>query len=267
MHRGSLGAGDWIQLNGPFNLLNIDSVTFRVADAAAGRTAGSPLAAIEVRQDSVDRADRGDVQPGLDRRHRPSGRARRSRSRWRATHELFLVFRTVTGGADRQQPVQPQLGRVRRAGIGPAVGPGRPRGPCPAAPAVATTITLNHRGTSGEGTSMGKEISVGRRKFTRRRRRRSRRHRARAALGRAALSSGANRGERLVPPGSVGIQQFSIRDSITRLGVNISTGRTSSGQSDADDGLPRRPELPGRPDRPRPARAASRRLRGDVRSS
>ena len=49
MHRGSLAAGDWIQLNGPFNLLNINSITFRVADAAAGRTAGSPLAAVEVR--------------------------------------------------------------------------------------------------------------------------------------------------------------------------------------------------------------------------
>ena len=58
VHRGSLAAGDWIQLNGPFNLLNINSVTFRVADAAAGRTAGSPLAAIEIHQDTLDRADR-----------------------------------------------------------------------------------------------------------------------------------------------------------------------------------------------------------------
>ena len=36
MHRGSLAAGDWIQLNGPFNLFQIDTITFRVADAAAG---------------------------------------------------------------------------------------------------------------------------------------------------------------------------------------------------------------------------------------
>ena len=34
------GAGDWIRLNGPFNLHQIDSITFRVADTAAGRTAG-----------------------------------------------------------------------------------------------------------------------------------------------------------------------------------------------------------------------------------
>ncbi|HEX6021251.1 MAG TPA: PQQ-dependent sugar dehydrogenase, partial [Solirubrobacter sp.] len=54
VHRGSLSAGDWIQLNGPFNLLNIDSISFRVADAGGGRTAGTPLAAIEIRQDAVD---------------------------------------------------------------------------------------------------------------------------------------------------------------------------------------------------------------------
>ena len=53
VHRGSLAAGDWIQLNGPFNLLNINSITFRVADTAAGRTAGSPLAAIEIHQDTL----------------------------------------------------------------------------------------------------------------------------------------------------------------------------------------------------------------------
>ena len=34
------GAGDWLQLNGPFNLTNIDSITFRAADAANGRTPG-----------------------------------------------------------------------------------------------------------------------------------------------------------------------------------------------------------------------------------
>jgi len=37
VYRASGGAG-------PFNLVNIDSITFRVADAGAGRTAGSPLA-------------------------------------------------------------------------------------------------------------------------------------------------------------------------------------------------------------------------------
>ena len=88
VHRGSLGDGDWIQLNGPFNLFQIDSITFRVADAtpaataAAPRTVGSPLAAIEIRQDSItgpilttaNLTSTGSTTAGL------AGTARRSRS-------------------------------------------------------------------------------------------------------------------------------------------------------------------------------------------
>ena len=54
LHRGSLGNGDWIELNGPINLLNINSLTFRVADANPGRTPGSPLGAVEVRTGAID---------------------------------------------------------------------------------------------------------------------------------------------------------------------------------------------------------------------
>jgi PKD repeat protein len=54
LHRGSLAPNDWIELNGPINLLNIDSVSFRVADTAAGRTPGSPLAAVELRSGASD---------------------------------------------------------------------------------------------------------------------------------------------------------------------------------------------------------------------
>jgi hypothetical protein len=54
LHRGSLGNGDWIEFNGPINLLNINSITFRVADANAGRTPGSPLGAVEVRTGAPD---------------------------------------------------------------------------------------------------------------------------------------------------------------------------------------------------------------------
>ena len=52
VHRNSLAIGDWIKLNGPFNLHQIDTVTVRYADNAAGRTVGSPLGAIEVRTGS-----------------------------------------------------------------------------------------------------------------------------------------------------------------------------------------------------------------------
>jgi hypothetical protein len=53
-HRGSLSNNGWIELNGPLNLLNIDSLTFRVADAGGGRLAGSALAAVELRRDASD---------------------------------------------------------------------------------------------------------------------------------------------------------------------------------------------------------------------
>ena len=107
VHRVSLAAGDWMQLNGPFNLFQADSITFRVSDVSRRdrppRTAGSPLAAIEIRQDSITGPilttanltstgsddGRGDLeQPDVPAARRPTGK-----------HELFLVFRTVTGGA------------------------------------------------------------------------------------------------------------------------------------------------------------------------
>ena len=98
MHRGSLAPADWIRLNGPFNLVNIDSVTFRVADTADGRTGRLAAGGGRAAHGLADRAARLDVQPDVERRHRRSGRARRSRSRWPGTNELFLVFRSVDGG-------------------------------------------------------------------------------------------------------------------------------------------------------------------------
>ena len=98
LHRGSLSSGDWIQLNGPYNLVNIDSITFRVADAAAGRTAGSPLAAIEIHQDAVD----GPIVTTTNLVSTGDTAAWSSQTfpiAMSGTHELFLVFRSVTGGA------------------------------------------------------------------------------------------------------------------------------------------------------------------------
>jgi cytochrome c len=53
-HRGSLGNGDWIALNGPFNLANIDSLTFRVASTSTQVAVGNPMAGVEVRLGAVD---------------------------------------------------------------------------------------------------------------------------------------------------------------------------------------------------------------------
>ena len=99
VHRGSLSAGDWIQLNGPFNLLNIQSVTFRVADAGAGRIAGSPLAAIEVRTGS---ATTGPIVATYNLVSTGGTAVWTSQTfsiSLAGTHELFLVFRAVTGGS------------------------------------------------------------------------------------------------------------------------------------------------------------------------
>jgi hypothetical protein len=98
VHRGSLGAGDWIQLNGPFNLVNINSVSFRVADAGGGRTAGSPLAAIEVRQDAVD----GPIVTTANLVSTGGTATWISQTfpiTMTGTHPLYLVFRAVPGGA------------------------------------------------------------------------------------------------------------------------------------------------------------------------
>ena len=46
--RGSLGGNDWIKLNGPFNLTNIDSITFRTSSTG---TAGTPRGEVEIRLD------------------------------------------------------------------------------------------------------------------------------------------------------------------------------------------------------------------------
>lgn len=98
LHRGSLGDGDWIQLNGPFNLLDILSVSFRVADAAEGRTPGSPLAAIEVHQDAVN----GPIVMTANLVS-TGGTATWTTQTFpislSGTHELFLVFRAVPDGA------------------------------------------------------------------------------------------------------------------------------------------------------------------------
>ena len=81
--RGSLSAGDWIELNGPFNLLNINSLTFRVDRRHERRAVrnGRALA----RRDQRRRRRHARVEPD-DHRHggRRRTRARRSRSRTRA---------------------------------------------------------------------------------------------------------------------------------------------------------------------------------------
>ncbi len=94
VHRGSLGNGDWIKLNGPFNLVNINALTFRTSGGSGAAGTG----VVEVHLDAVGgplltsvtilptaNADTWASQtfPIAD----PGGR-----------HEVFLVFRPVPGG-------------------------------------------------------------------------------------------------------------------------------------------------------------------------
>ncbi|WP_170179276.1 ThuA domain-containing protein [Solirubrobacter pauli] len=52
LHMFSLGNADFIRLNGPFNLKNVNGITFRYADATAGRAPGSALGNVVLRTGS-----------------------------------------------------------------------------------------------------------------------------------------------------------------------------------------------------------------------
>lgn len=93
LQRGSLGNGDWLQLNGPFNLLNIDSITFRTSGGANG----VPTGAVEIRRDAVD----GPILSTVTILGTANATTYISQAYPLAdggTHEYFLVFRPVTGG-------------------------------------------------------------------------------------------------------------------------------------------------------------------------
>jgi cytochrome c len=93
--RGSLGNGDWIRLNGPFNLVNIDSLTFRVSSAG---TAGENRGIVELRRDAVD----GPLVDSFTIQSTGSNTVYASQTFPLADpgglNELFLVFRPVEGG-------------------------------------------------------------------------------------------------------------------------------------------------------------------------
>ncbi|HWP63635.1 MAG TPA: ThuA domain-containing protein [Candidatus Binatia bacterium] len=93
--RGSLGNGDWIRLNGPFNLVNINAIAFRVSSATAS---GSPTGQVEVRLDSVD----GPVLTTVTILGTGSNTTYATQT-FPITdpgglHHIYLVFRPVTGG-------------------------------------------------------------------------------------------------------------------------------------------------------------------------
>ena len=98
-HRGSLSPGDWIELNGPLNLTNISSISYRVADAAAGRTAGSPLAAVEIRQDNPTTGPILQTNTLVSTGGTGTWTTQTFPITMTGTHRFYLVFRTVTDTA------------------------------------------------------------------------------------------------------------------------------------------------------------------------
>jgi PKD repeat protein/glucose/arabinose dehydrogenase len=97
-HRGSLGNGDWIALNGPFNLQNINGLTFRVASSSTQVPAGNPMAAVEVRLDAVD----GPLLATATLTSTGNNTTWQSQSvpitDPGGLHKVYLVFRSIPGG-------------------------------------------------------------------------------------------------------------------------------------------------------------------------
>jgi type 1 glutamine amidotransferase len=89
LQRGSLGNGDWIRLNGPFDLGGTDSITFRTSGGTG---------AVEIHRDAVDGPLLGTVTI------QPTANATTYASQTfpladpGGLHHLFLVFRPVSGG-------------------------------------------------------------------------------------------------------------------------------------------------------------------------
>ena len=94
LQRGSLGNGDWISLNGTYNLVNIDSLTFRTSGGSGAAGTGS----VEVHLDAVD----GPVLTTVTIAATASATTYVSQTFPIANpgggHRLYLVFRPVAGG-------------------------------------------------------------------------------------------------------------------------------------------------------------------------
>ncbi|HEU5108892.1 MAG TPA: carbohydrate-binding protein, partial [Micromonosporaceae bacterium] len=93
--RGSLSAGDWMELNGPFNLVNIDSLTFRTS---GGNSNGTASGVVELRLGAFD----GPIHASFTINGTANGNTYVSQTFPLANpgglNELYLVFRPVGGG-------------------------------------------------------------------------------------------------------------------------------------------------------------------------
>jgi PKD repeat protein len=94
LQRGSLGNGDWLQLNGPFNLTNINAITLRTSGGASG----VPTGIAEVHLDAID----GPLLTSVTVNGTGAATTFASTTVPIAdpggVHELFVVFRPAPGG-------------------------------------------------------------------------------------------------------------------------------------------------------------------------
>ena len=94
LQRGSLGNGDWIALNGNYNLVNINSLTFRTSGGSGTAGTGS----VEVHRDAVD----GPLLTTVTIAATASATTYESQTfpitDPGGAHRLYLVFRPVAGG-------------------------------------------------------------------------------------------------------------------------------------------------------------------------
>jgi cytochrome c len=94
LQRGSLGNGDWIALNGPFNLLNIDSITFRTS----GGSGASGTGAVEIHLDAVDGPVLATVTIAATANATTYVSQTFPLDDPGGAHKVYLVFRPVAGG-------------------------------------------------------------------------------------------------------------------------------------------------------------------------
>ena len=90
LQRGSLSAGDWIEVNGPTNLLNINSLTFRVTGGTP-----TPSGTVELWRDAINAAGGGTLVSSFTINGTAAGTyASRTfpLTDPGGTHKLFLVF-------------------------------------------------------------------------------------------------------------------------------------------------------------------------------
>jgi PKD repeat protein len=93
LQRGSLSAGDWMELNGPFNLTNINSITFRTVGGTNGAASGT----VEVWRDAINAAGGGTLVSTQTIIGSAAGVyvSQTFPISMSGTHRLFLVFPTA----------------------------------------------------------------------------------------------------------------------------------------------------------------------------